>query len=68
MKKLKHSHENWCWCGGASGGLFWGLLVLALGLWFLAKDLGWVSLNVSIWPVILIILGVWMLLKRNKCS
>jgi hypothetical protein len=38
-----------------------------LGLWFLAKDLGFISLNVSMWPVILIIIGLWMLLKRNRC-
>lgn len=45
-------------------GLFWGLLILALGLWFLAKELGWISLNISIWPVILIILGIWLITKR----
>jgi len=65
MKKTKtEAHLWWCCC---SGGLFWGFLLLILGLWFLAKDLGFISLNVSIWPVILIILGIWMLLKRNRC-
>mgnify|MGYP004324634191 FL=1 len=63
---MKNKHESLCWCGGTSGSLFWGLLALALGFWFLAKDLGWISLNISIWPVLLIILGIWLISKGRK--
>ena len=66
MKKAKTEANAWYWCC-CRGGLFWGILFLVLGLWFLAKDLGYISFSVSIWPVILIILGVLMLLKKNKC-
>jgi len=63
MKKTKDERVWWC-CGG--GGIFWGLLLLALGLWFLAEDLGYITSNISIWPIILIFLGIWFLLKRNN--
>ena len=68
MKRIKDQH-SWHWCCVRGGnGLFWGLLLLALGLWFLAEDLGYISLNISIWPIVLILLGIWFLLKRNRCG
>ena len=62
MKKT-NDKQVWYCCGG---GVFWGLLLLALGLWFLAEDLGYITSNISIWPIILIFLGIWFLLKRNN--
>jgi len=67
MKEGKSKHSlHWC-CVGRGSGLFWGLLFLALGLWFLAEDLGYISSGISIWPIVLIFLGIWFLLKRNRC-
>lgn len=62
MKNAKDK-QIWLYC---RGGLFWGLLLLATGLWFLASDLGYISSNISIWPIVLIFLGIWLLLKRNQ--
>ncbi len=56
-KNMWHYHH--------SNGLFWGLFILVLGIWFLAKDLGWISLNISIWPIVLIVLGIWLIAKRK---
>ena len=56
--------DHFCSCCGS--GWYWGALLLLVGLFFLAKELGWVSLNVSIWPVVLIIFGLWLLLKDHR--
>jgi len=63
MKKTKGNQVWWCF---GEGGIFWGLLFLSLGTWFLAKELGFVALNISIWPIILILLGVWLIFKRKN--
>ena len=64
MKKQKENNSVW-WCC-CKGGLFWGILFLVLGLWFLAKNLDYIPFDFSIWPIILIILGIWMIIKRNN--
>jgi hypothetical protein len=46
--------------------MFWGFVLLLIGVWFLARDMGWISSRVSFWTVVLIILGLWMLLKRRR--
>lgn len=56
--------DHFCSCCG--GGWYWGALLLLVGLLFLAKGFGWVTLNVSILPVLLIILGFWLLLKGHR--
>ena len=41
-----------------SGGSSWlGVILLAIGLFYLARQVGWISPNVSFWPIILILLG-----------
>lgn len=46
-----------------SESLFWGFLILLIGLLFLIKNLGWGDIDVwgfiaKFWPVILIYIGV----------
>lgn len=48
--------------------MFWGVLLLVLGVWYLARDLGYISVSVSIWPVLLILMGLWLLLRRKNSS
>jgi len=65
VKKEKEVH-GWCCCPGTNR-LFWGIFFLVIGGWFIAKDLGYVGLNISLWPVLLVIWGLWLILKGNKC-
>lgn len=61
--KKENNDHGWCCCGNR---LFWGILLLVLGLWYLARDLGLISTRISLWAVFLVILGIWLLVKRNK--
>jgi hypothetical protein len=50
----------------SSGGIFWGLLLLAIGVYFLLRD----TLNVDLpdldrfWPLIVILIGGWILYRQ----
>ena len=45
------------------------LLILVVGLFWLAKDLGWINTKISIWPVLLIVFGLYWFIKpiAGKC-
>ncbi len=46
--------------------LYWGLILIAIGVLFLARNLGYIDFYFSMrtyWPVILIVVGVAMILK-----
>ena len=54
--------------GRVGAGLFFGGLIIALGVLFLANNLGVVNFDGSIfqwWPVILIAVGVWLLISSG---
>ena len=53
---------------GGRGQFTGGLIVLGVGLLFLARNLGWIPGFHIIWPVVLIIVGVALILGglRNK--
>ena len=54
--------------GRVGSGMFFGGLILALGILFLANNLGVVNLDISIfrwWPIILIAVGVWLLISSG---
>jgi len=54
--------------------IFWGILIILLGLLFLSRNLGWTDLNIweittTYWPLILIYIGgrnivVYMMQKK----
>ena len=48
-----------CYCGKSIG---FPLVVLLLGLYLLARDLGWITTRVSFWAVLLILVGVYWLI------
>ena len=56
------------WRGGRHRGLWWGGLLVVLGVYFLLQNLGLLnSLRWDlVWPVILIALGVWILIPRPR--
>ena len=54
--------------GRLGSGVFLGGLILALGVLFLANNLGVVNLGGSIfqwWPIILIAVGAWLLISSG---
>jgi hypothetical protein len=54
------------------GRLFWGLVVIVLGVLFLAANLGWIDVGFvlslwRLWPLILVVIGLNLLLgDRNR--
>ena len=54
--------------GRLGSGVFFGGLILALGVLFLANNLGVINFDISIfqwWPVILIAVGLWLLISSG---
>jgi hypothetical protein len=68
------SWSGWGWGSGwggyprRGGGLWFGVVLIVLGLYFLGLNLGWFSgLRWDIfWPVAIIVLGVLILLRRVR--
>lgn len=48
-----------CCCSGST----FALLILLIGLYWLAKDMGWIQPQVSVWAIIFIIVGAYWFLK-----
>lgn len=46
-----------------SCGSTFALLILLIGLYWLAKDMGWIQPQISIWALIFIIVGGYWFLK-----
>ncbi len=52
-------------CNGSEGRIsIFGLLVLGIGLFWLAKDLGWISTTISTWTVIFVVVGLALVLNK----
>ncbi len=49
--------------GCCTGGSSLALLIFLIGLYWLAKDMGWVKPQVSIWAIIFIIAGLYWFVK-----
>ena len=63
----KPRHNSWLCCGecGKGGGYGFAILLLAIGGFFLARDLGWIDLNVSLWPIVLIVFGAYLIIVKS---
>jgi hypothetical protein len=49
-----------------SESIFWGLVLVVVGGFFLARNLGYIDFHFAVktyWPVILILIGISVLLK-----
>lgn len=44
-------------------GSTFALLILLIGLYWLARDMGWIKPQVSIWAVIFIVVGTYWFMK-----
>ena len=51
---------------GTSGRVYFGILLIVVGFFLLAKEMGWISLRFPIWPILLIILGFYLLLPKKN--
>jgi len=58
-------HYGWCYNCNTRGRVGFGVLLLVVGGFFLARDLGWVSSDISFWPVVLVALGLYFIARRS---
>jgi len=42
----------------------WGILLIAIGIFYLLRDIGFISYRISIWTIILVFLGLYLVFKR----
>jgi len=55
-----------CWhCGRGGGGSGFGILLLVIGLFFIAQDFGWIPTAVSFWPVFLAAVGLYFVVRSR---
>jgi LiaI-LiaF-like transmembrane region len=45
--------------------LFWPILLIIVGTYFLLHNLGWIRDDIF-WPLVLIGIGVWLILRRAR--
>ncbi len=45
---------------------FWGIVLISVGGFWIAKNLGWFFFDISICPVALVIIGLYMLITGQK--
>ncbi len=61
----KNSKESWhSWHMQHRPGFWLPIGLIILGLYFIARDYGWVPDGVPIWPWIIFVLGLTILIKR----
>jgi hypothetical protein len=58
-----HTGHERHWCSGTrNNGIFWGIVLLALGVIWIGKATGLIPIDMSLfWPSVMIIAGVWIL-------
>ena len=47
---------------------FWGIVLIAVGLIWLDKNLHWFHFDIPIWPIVLIVIGLYLLLEHRHRS
>lgn len=62
-KRINSSNVVWYW---ASGSLFFGLILMGIGGYYLAKYMGWIAQDFPFWPSVLIILGFMFVVTSIK--
>ncbi len=55
---------EYVWDYKSQKGLSLGLLLLIIGFYWLARDIGWITTPVSTWSLIFIMLGLWLIVSR----
>ena len=39
------------------------LILLVVGVFWLGKDMGWIDVEISVWPILLIVLSAYWIIK-----
>lgn len=66
--RMRHKRLAFCGCPMSSRGrIFFGILLTAVGAFWLALKLGWIPAYgfeaVIFWPLMLILIGTWIVVK-----
>ncbi len=59
-KKLRRSRRN------RGDTFFWGVILIAIGTFWIARNLGWFVWRIEFWPSALIILGLYILIRNPR--
>jgi len=65
METSQSEKQESC-CRHHRHGSFWGIVLVALGLVFLADNLGWVCWDLPFWPVVMIIGGAYLIYTSGR--
>jgi len=65
-EKEIHTCRGWCCCGGGGGIPIFGLFLIVIGGYFLARDLGWIAGNISFWPAVALLFGIYFVARTLK--
>ena len=59
----KRKKTYWSCCYGGSG-VGTGILLVATGGFFLAREMGWISYDIPFWPLAIVVVGLLMIFRR----
>jgi hypothetical protein len=65
-EKAKSIHKDFAGKGHNGHGLFWGIVLIALGLLWLGNNLGWFYYDIPWFPVVMIAVGIYMILRYRE--
>jgi len=63
-KTVDAGWKGWNCCGGS--GVHFGLIIILIGLYMFATDMGWIQTNISFWTILLLVLGLSLFLGGLK--
>ena len=57
--------KTWSWCNCKQSKFSgFGFMLLIIGFIWLAKELGWLTINLPFWPIALIVIGLYFLVSK----
>lgn len=55
-------HPCGAMCGGRTSGMFWGVLLIVFGLYWMGKIAGWFPTEIHMfWPIVFVLTGIWFI-------